>query len=180
MKKSTIVSIGFAAILSIPSHATEIPNPDHIGEKEYTCPVDVMWVAGEPGRLTEDRDAIEQLMNDWTVAVAEADLETIASLVTEDCEFWTDGASPLMGRQDLVGAFETFLEKHRMKQQFDCQELVISGNWAFMRGLEVNHLTPVDGSESIVRRQRAFSVLYRSNSGEWLFARGMTNHPPDS
>lgn len=133
----------------------------------------------EPGRLLSDTDAIEDLMTDWASAVMEADLEAIGSLVTEDAEFWTHGAAPLVGRRALVTAFEPFLKEFELYQQFDCKELILAGNFAFMRGTEVNQVTPRKGGETVVRRQRAFSVLRREANGKWLFARGMTNLAPD-
>jgi ketosteroid isomerase-like protein len=69
-------------------------------------------------------------------------------------------------------------EKFEFQQQFDCKELIIGGSWAFMRGIEINRLTPRDGGEIVLRKQRAFSVLRREADGTWLFARGMTNLPP--
>lgn len=117
-------------------------------------------------------------MADWAEAVADGDAEALGLLVTEDAEFWTHSAAPLVGRGALIAAFEPFLAQFELHPQFDCQELIISGNWAFMRGMEVNHLTPRNGDETVVRRQRAFSVLRREANGKWLYARGMTNLPP--
>jgi ketosteroid isomerase-like protein len=84
-----------------------------------------------------------------------------------------------VGREALVAAFEPHLKTYELHQKYECKELIISGAWAFMRGMEVNQLTPRDGGETIVRQQRAFSVLQRDAKGHWRFARGMTNLPPE-
>ena len=161
-----------------PSRAVELPE-DHTEAREWQCPTGDTEMLAEPERLQADRDAIQEVMADWAVAVKGADVEAIASLVTEDAEFWTHGAAPLVGRRALITAFEPFLKKFEFHQKFDCKELIVAGNWAFMRGMEVNQLTPRDGGETVVRRQRAFSVLRREANGKWLFARGMTNLPPE-
>ena len=57
-------------------------------------------------------------------------------------------------------------------------ERQVQGNWALLRGLEINTLTPKKGGEASEYRQRAFSVLRRSQDGRWRFARGMTNQGP--
>ena len=151
----------------------------HADESEGVCPSEAIEMMHQPEGSKTDRDAIEELMAHWAVAVEEADLEALGSLVTEDAEFWTHGAAPLVGRRALIAAFEPFLGEFELHQRFDCKELIVAGRWAFMRGTEVNHLSPRNGGDVVVRRQRAFSVLRRETNGKWLFARGMTNLPPD-
>jgi uncharacterized protein (TIGR02246 family) len=126
-----------------------------------------------------DRKHVERTLNEWAEAIRGADLESLAGLVTEDAEFWTHGAAPLTGRDALKGAFAPFFSRYGLEQDFECQELVISGDLAFMRGMELNRLTPHDGSETKEHRQRAFSILRREGDGKWRFARGMTNLPPE-
>ena len=180
MKTKWIACLSIAATTLVlptgPLHAEELTG-GKAEAREWLCPTGNTKMTAEPDRLRADRDAIEDLMTDWAEAVVEADVEAIAALVTEDAEFWTHGAAPLVGRRALIAAFEPFLEKFEFQQQFDCKELIIGGAWAFMRGMETNQLTPRDGGEIVVRKQRAFSVLRRETNGKWLFARGMTNLP---
>ena len=179
MVKHSIALVRFALILAMPLFSEEVADAAGDESEGLACPISPEWVSSDPERLTSDRESIDQLMKAWSKAVETADLETLVSLVTEDCEFWTNGAPPLIGREALASAFGPFLKRYEMRQELACQELVISGNLAFLRGTEINHLTPTGGGEPIVRRQRAFSVLRRSPDGEWLFARGMTNLPPE-
>lgn len=179
IKTENVVALGIAAAalaLTIEPLDAAVLQAAHDAGIEQTCPA-----ADKDESIPEraDREAIYATMAAWAAAVLRADVETLASLVTEDAVFWTHGAAPLQGRQDLIKAFEPFLASYEMQQDYACQELVLGGDWAFMRGMEVNRLTPRDGSESVVRRQRAFSILHREPSGKWLFARGMTNLPPD-
>jgi uncharacterized protein (TIGR02246 family) len=118
-------------------------------------------------------------LTEWVEAIRGADLETLAGLVTEDAEFWTHGAAPLIGRDALKEVFAPFFSMYGLEQDFVCQELIISGDLAFMRGTELNRLTPRDRSEAVENRQRAFSILRREGDGRWRFARGMTNLPPE-
>ena len=180
MMKNSIVALVVSLTVVFTASSEEAQEPSGTTGRTLACPIAVEWQGTPPDKLMSDRESIDQLMQDWSKAVLEADLETIVSLVTDDCEFWTHGAAPLVGREALSGAFGPFLAKYTMRQEFDCQELVVSGDLAFMSGTEVNHLTPAEGGETIVRRQRAFSILRRSPDGSWLFARGMTNLPPES
>jgi len=123
--------------------------------------------------------AINEMLGRWATAIREGDLDEIASLVTEDAEFWTHGQPSLMGREALKQAFEPFFAQFEMHQDFRCEELLVLSDYAFMRGLEVNRLVPRDGGEPMEVRQRAFSLLRRGGDGRWRFARGMSNLPPE-
>lgn len=122
--------------------------------------------------------AVNRLLTQWAEAVQSGDPEAITALVTEDAEFWSNSAPPLTGREALRAAFAGLFSRFRLAQRFDCFELVVSGNLAFVRGMEHNTLEPLEGGPPIVRQQRAFSVLRRAPEGTWRFWRGMTNLPP--
>lgn len=144
--------------------------------KPALCPVDKL---AESAQSKADRLAIETVMADWEIAVLQVDFATLGSLVTADAEFWTHGAEPLVGREALIAVFKPFLAQYEMQQNYDCQELVITGDWAFIRGLEVNELKDRISGEVTISKQRAFSVLKKDDHDQWRFARGMTNRPPE-
>lgn len=121
---------------------------------------------------------IYALLAAWRGALREGDIEAVTTLVTEDAEFWSHGAAPLTGRPALADAFRPFFTGYEFLQDFDCHELVVRGDLAFMRGLERNRLVPRDGGDTMEVEQRAFSVMRRGVDGRWRFARGMTNEPP--
>ncbi len=124
-------------------------------------------------------EAIERLFRDWAEAGRRGDAQAMAQMVTEDAEFWTHGAAALKGREEVVTRMAAFFESYAIDQGFERQEVVISGDLAFVRGMEVNRVTPRDDAPAMEIRQRAFSVLFRGPDGAWLFARGMTNKPPE-
>ncbi|KAA3646032.1 MAG: SgcJ/EcaC family oxidoreductase [Proteobacteria bacterium] len=122
--------------------------------------------------------AIGELLQMWRTAVLNGDTQAIMDLVTEDAIFWSHGAVPLIGRQELADAFAPFLKQYKYIQNYNCQELVIRGDRAFIRGTEKNIKKPHAGGDTVISMQRAFSILHRSADGRWRFARGMTNTPP--
>jgi uncharacterized protein (TIGR02246 family) len=131
-------------------------------------------VRGEESSVAEIARTFER----WRAAVGAGDLDVLLGLVTEDAEFWTHSRPALRGRDALRAAMKPLLGQYEMDQEFDCLELIVEGPWAFARGTEINHVTPVDGGEPIIQRQRAFSVLRRGEDGVWRFARGMTIPAP--
>jgi len=122
---------------------------------------------------------IAELFDHWRAAGRAGNAERLAELVTEDAEFWTPTLPPMIGREAVRSAFPPVFAQHDVDQEFHCRELIVSGDWAFARGLEVNRATPRAGGAEIVRRQRAFMVLRRDEDGQWRFARGMTHQAPE-
>ncbi len=88
---------------------------------------------------TED-PGIEGPWRDWRDALRRADTGAVAALVTKDAELWIQATEPLIGREALLGEFAPFFGGYEMGQEFQCQELIPRGDWAFARGMEVNRL----------------------------------------
>lgn len=124
-------------------------------------------------------EAIDQLFREWAEAGRRGDARAMAQMVTEDAEFWSHGAAPLKGRDEVVARMTTFFEGYEIDQGFERQEIVLSGDLAFVRGMEINRVVPRDGAPVLEIRQRAFSILFREPEGPWRFARGMTNKAPE-
>lgn len=120
------------------------------------------------------KDVIDALFAEWKTAMANGDVETLLSLITEDAEFWTQGAAPVKGRDNVRALFNAFFKTVSMRQDFEEVERVVDGNIAFVRGFETNALTPRSGGDPVEVRQRAFMLLRRDRD-RWRFARGMTN-----
>jgi uncharacterized protein (TIGR02246 family) len=125
-----------------------------------------------------DRDLFEirRTHHEWSTAFGAGDSAALASLVTADAEFWTPGLAAISGRPGVAEALGRFFLRYSATQRFDVLELIVSGKWAFERGIERIVVRPRDGSPAVHRDQRAFTVLHRDPDGRWRFARGMT-HP---
>lgn len=132
----------------------------------------------ERPEVQEEHPGVEGLLAAWSEALAAGDVDRMASIVTPEAEFWSPGQAPIRGREAVKAAFRPFFERYRMRQEFDRHELIVTGPWAFMRGLEVNRLTDRTSGEESCVRQRAFSLMQRGSDGAWRFHRGMTSQPP--
>jgi ketosteroid isomerase-like protein len=132
----------------------------------------------EPEVLMTVDAEIDALFDAWQSAVSAKDVERIASLTTEDCEFWTNSVPSLVGQSSLRSLLLSFYATYDHRQHFERLELITAEGLAFVRGIEYNYIRPVAGGPEILRLQRAFIVLRRGSDGQWRFARGMTNLPP--
>lgn len=97
-------------------------------------------------------------------------MAAIASLVTEDVQYWSSSHGPLRGRTELCAAFEALFDICNVHQEFRCEDLMITGNLAFMRGREINHLEEKEGGARCVLEQRVYSILQRDPHGNWRFS----------
>src|SRR5215210_3922892 len=94
------------------------------------------------------------------------------------CRVLVARRTPHAGTRIRGPRMAAFFETYEIHQGFERQEIVVSGDLAFVRGMEINQVVPRDGSLPMEIRQRAFSILFRGPDGVWRFARGMTNRPP--
>jgi uncharacterized protein (TIGR02246 family) len=165
-----LTTLAALVILAGPPPAGARPLP---GETTMHC----QTVHSDDGAVPEE---LARTFEHWAERVAAADAEGLAELITEDATFWSPGREALTGRVAAIAAFREVFGTYRMRQAFECEELVVAGEWAFVRGLERNQLVPQGGGEPLEVLQRAFSVLHRDDDGTWRFARGMTHQGPGS
>ena len=72
------------------------------------------------------------------------------------------------------------MSRYAITQRYEPIETVVSGEWAFQRGIEHIHGVPRDGGAPHDAQQRALLILRRGADGRWRYARGMTNGLPAS
>lgn len=98
----------------------------------------------------------------------------MANLVTEDAEFWSASANPIIGRDAVRQRYSDFFGQYSLDQQFNVTERIIGRDHAILRGIEVNKLIVKATNSPLQVEQRAMTVL-RRDRGRWRIARGMTN-----
>jgi uncharacterized protein (TIGR02246 family) len=121
---------------------------------------------------------IDAVRDAWVAAVRAGNPAALADLVTTDYEVWAHGAPPMRGPSIVVAAMGAALARFTIDQSYEPIETVISGNWAFQRGIERIRATPRDGGAPQEAEQRALLILRRDDDGRWRYARGMTNGLP--
>jgi uncharacterized protein (TIGR02246 family) len=123
----------------------------------------------------DDSAAINDLLTRWQTALRKGDARAVANLVTEDAEFWSASAAPIIGRAAVRQRYADFFGQYSLDQRFNVTERVIGGDHAILRGIEVNSLTVKANNSPLQVEQRAMTVLRRDRDGRWRIARGMTN-----
>ncbi len=121
--------------------------------------------------MQSDEDQIRQLTSTWMAASKAGDADTVLSLMTEDVVFLVSGRPP-MRKAEFATAMRAQSGQNApaIDGQSEIQEIVISGDWAFMWTKLRVVATPPDGSPPIEREGHTLTVL-RRESGKWLLAR---------
>jgi len=130
--------------------------------------------------VPSDRDlaAVDAVRAAWVAAVAAGNSAALSDLLTDDYEVWAHGAEPIHGPAAAAAAMSAALARFHIEQSFEAIETVVSGDWAFQRGIERMTVTPRDGGTAQSMAQRALLILRRGHDGQRRYARGMTNGLP--
>ena len=121
--------------------------------------------------------AIDALYAAWRDAIQRQDVDGVFSLLEPDYLLYPPGAPPL-----TIGALRprlaAALAAYEIEPSFEREEQIVSGDWAFERGWDVQAVKPRAGGPGHVQRQRVFLILRRGTDGRWRFARGMAQPGP--
>lgn len=118
--------------------------------------------------MTDDENAIRQVVDAWMAASKSGDLATILTLMTDDAIFMVPGQEPFgkeafaaaskgMGNMQIDGAAEVI-------------ELQVLGRWAFIRNRIEVIVTPPGGNPTR-RSGYTLSLLRKEADGRWRLAR---------
>ena len=123
--------------------------------------------------------AIDALYVAWRDAIRRRDIDGVLSLLEPDYLLWSPGAAPLTV-EALRPRLAAALTAYQIEPSFEREEQIVSGDWAFERGWDVQAVKPRAGGPGQVQRQRVFLILRRGTDGHWRFARGMSQPGPTS
>jgi uncharacterized protein (TIGR02246 family) len=116
--------------------------------------------------MRDDEAEIRELVATWMAATKAGDTQAVLDLMTEDAVFLVPGQAPF-GKAKFAEAAQA--SALRIEGESDIEEILISGDWAFMRSHLTVRMTPPTG-ETRLRSGYALTVLRRDN-GRWRLAR---------
>jgi len=119
------------------------------------------------GVVTEDEQAIRELVHAWTNANEVGDVATMLSLVTDDAVFMVPGCDPL-GRELLEAAPPT--SSVQVEGINEIVELQVLRGWAFARNQVDVTITPATG-EAVHLSGCTLALFRQEADGRWRLAR---------
>ena len=126
-----------------------------------------------------DRAAIQQLIKNWKEAVLAKDVRRVQEMVTEDSVFLVTGAPPTKGKEQVGAMMTRAFARMEMRQDFDLEEILITGDYAIGWGIESAEVTPATGGPTSKFRGYSMTILQRQPDGSWKFARGLNSMKPE-
>jgi uncharacterized protein (TIGR02246 family) len=120
----------------------------------------------------EDIAAILALVSEWDQATRAGDPAALLERITEDCVFLAPGMPPMQGRARMAPLLAGF-SQFRLEPIFEVQEIVVTGDWAFLWARDEITATPIPGGNPRNAKGWALSILQRGADQIWRFARGI-------
>jgi len=136
-----------------------------------------LWAFFQYERREKTDSEIDQLYETWAKAFERKDTKAILDLLTPDYVLWAAGAPP-MNRDSLAPRLTEAFSAYDIIPSFEREERLVSGDFAFERGWDIQQVRSRTGSEVRMQRQRVFLVLQRGADGRWRFARGVSQPGP--
>jgi uncharacterized protein (TIGR02246 family) len=115
--------------------------------------------------MTDDEQAIRDLMNTWMAASLAGDTKTVLELIADDVVFLTTGRPPFGKREFAAGG-----PPYRLVPRQQVHEVEVSGDLAFARSRLEVAVTPKEGANPIHLAGETLSV-FRREEGGWRLCR---------
>jgi ketosteroid isomerase-like protein len=126
-----------------------------------------------PADTARDRAAIDSIRQTFQDGEEAGDAERMYSHAAADIIAMPPNRPPQVGSTNL-GWLRAFLSAYNVKAQYNSEELVVSGDWAFDRGTVTETMTPKSGGASATESVKYLWVYHRQN-GAWKLARLIWN-----
>jgi uncharacterized protein (TIGR02246 family) len=118
--------------------------------------------------MTDDERAIREVIATWMRASAAGDVATVLSLMTDDVVFLVPGQEPF-GKEAFAAA-SSGMKGAALEGKSDIREIVMLGNWAYVRSHLEIAMTPAGGT-TVRRKGYTLSIFRKGGDGRWRLAR---------
>lgn len=141
------------------------------------CLACVAAVSAYPGigKLSMDQTAIAAIFEKYATSQIAFDVEGFMSLWDVDEVKMTHGIPTIVGKADhyakVKKSFDAARGKFDRKMEVNLEEIVVSGDYAFVRGTYTAASTPKSGGAATLTDGKFITVLRRQPDGSWLIYR---------
>ena len=123
---------------------------------------------GDSDSASSSIDAVRQ---SWLDAIKAADVERLASLVTDDVVVVHGTGRCVRGRDELKMDFRNAFAAFSIEQSVSTAGLVVRGSWALEIADMETKLTPRSGGEGVLFHSTTVTALNRQPDGSWKIGR---------
>ena len=131
-----------------------------------------------------DIRAIEELQQGWFAAFNSGDLDALMAPIADDVVWMQPNLPARIGKPAVRAFYRPLFKANRFNTNFDAEEIVVSGNLAFIRGTNVGTRTLKPGAAaaevSIPSATGRIAVKYvwllkKESGGTWLITHNIYN-----
>jgi uncharacterized protein (TIGR02246 family) len=127
--------------------------------------------------MTNDEQAIREVVATWLAASKAGDVETVLGLMTDDVLFMVPGSAPF-GKEEFAAASRAMKEVE-FEGTSEIVELHVCGDWAWIRNRLRVVVTP-PGAARMVRSGYTLTILRKEQDGKWRLARDANLLAPEA
>ena len=130
---------------------------------------------GTSSSVERDTQAIAALRQRIQDAENAGRAEEMAAVAAADVIVLPPNASPIRGATAFAEYLSSAFQSITMAVQYQSEEAVVSGDWAFDRGTYVSTVTPKAGGAGVREHGKYLWLVHRKADGAWQYARIMWN-----
>ncbi len=131
--------------------------------------------------IEADIEAIKITHAEFDAAINAGDLDSWMSFYTDDAVRMSPNFPAFIGKDAIRDVYQSFFEQNTFEGDGMIEEVIVSGDWAFIRGIATYTITPKASGEPIreyLGKWVAFNK--RQPDGSWKYHRFIYNYdlPP--
>lgn len=120
--------------------------------------------------MHNDEQAIRDLVARWNNASMIGDVATVVSMIADDAVFLVAGREPF-GKESFAEGLRRGLEHVRIDVRSEIEELLVTGNFAYLQNHLWVTLTPRGGGGPMKRTGYTLTILRKLPDGSWVLSR---------
>ena len=127
-----------------------------------------------------DVEAINRVHDDHTTALNDGDTTAYIALLAEGAVLMPPNEPAVIGENAIREYRQTFFDQFTLEVTRPSEEVVVVGDWAFVRHTYAGTLTPKAGGEPTEESGKGITILQRQPDGSWKITRYMwsSDDPP--
>ncbi|MFC1693680.1 YybH family protein [Candidatus Latescibacterota bacterium] len=122
-----------------------------------------------------DIETIKSLTEEYDATLNAGDLDNWVSLYTDDALRMGPNMPTLVGKDAIRDFYQPFFEQSAIDINETCEEVIVCGDWAFVRGTYTYTITPNAGGEPIRDSGKWVAFNKRQPDGSWRIYRNIFN-----
>jgi ketosteroid isomerase-like protein len=122
-----------------------------------------------------DRKAIAAATAQFQAAENAGSVDQFRGFFADDLVMMGPDKPPVTGGDSVAALMREFHDAFAVQVEYNSQEIVVSGDWAFDRGTERYTLTPKAGGAPIRKSGNYLYVYQRQEDGSWKQSRVIWN-----